>query len=121
DNRYLVATSTALRPSHSQEIGIDSTADAEHASQASVRIRSKARSTAFGKRCSKSRMPTHSGRTEYRAMVGKARAMVSTQAAPSFSPRTFLAAAAYSGGTPPTDSTRTVPRMLRTLYGIVSV
>jgi hypothetical protein len=79
------------------------------------------RSKALGKRVSKSRMPTHSGRMKTRAIRGLSGRRLSNQACPASSPKTRLVMAAYSGAMPSTVSVRTEPRTSSTLWGMVSL
>src|SRR5918998_5862032 len=65
---------------------------------------------ALGKRVSKSRMLTHSGRTVMRTIWGDICRTPSTHSRPCSSPKYRSAQAAYSGVTPSTLSTSAVPR-----------
>src|SRR6266852_8172818 len=76
-----------------------------------------AASIALGKRVSKSKSPTHVGRTEIRAIWANIARTCSTQARPCSSPKYRSAAAAYSGVTPSTLSTLAIPRINNTLCG----
>src|SRR5690606_9230008 len=77
--------------------------------------------SALGRRVSKSRRPTHRGRTAITAMRVPGRSMSARNAPAASSPRYRLAAAAYAGATPSTSVTVACPRIVRTSGGQASV